>query len=383
MGAAATEISFIGTGDCGPVHGPADGFPVERYTELVRPTLASVDLRFGNCERQYSARGVAKESAPHGRQPPEMAKIFTDCGFEAVTIANNHMYDAGPEALLDTRRLLLDKGIRVTGAGRNLAEAREPAIVEKHGIKVGFLGYCSVIPQGGEAGPDKVGIAPLRVKTDYELRGPHAPARVLTEPDEGDLKMILEDVAALRKRVDIVIPVFHWGVIWVPRVIADYQVTVAHACIDAGADLVLGHHAHVPKAIEMYQGKAIFYSLSNFCMTKPFPSPKWSEEPWKHGALRNHADQNPDMPLLPYGRDARRSLLAKAVFTKSGVREVSFLPMMIDHLYRPEMLHRGDGRFDDMVGYMDWASEGFDHHFEVRGDEVVVTSSAAVRKAAA
>jgi poly-gamma-glutamate synthesis protein (capsule biosynthesis protein) len=230
-----------------------------------------------------------------------------------------------------------------------------------------------VIPEGGEAGPDKAGIAPLRVKTDYEPRGPHAPVRVLTEPDPGDLQMILEDVTALRGKVDIVIPVFHWGVIWVPRVIADYQVKVAHACIDAGADLVMGHHAHVPKAIEMYKGKAIFYSLSNFCMTKPFPSPKWKEEPWKHGALRNHADQNPDMPLLPYGRDARRSLLAKAVFTRSGVKEVSFLPMMIDALYRPEVLRGGDPRFDDMVRYMEWTSEGFGHRFTVRGDEVVIT----------
>src|SRR6185436_5419603 len=182
-----SEISFIGTGDCGPVHGPKDGFPVERYTELVRPVLQTVDLRFANCERQYSARGTARESAPHGRQPPEMAKIFTDCGFEAVTIANNHMYDAGPEALLDTRALLLEKGIQVTGAGKNLAEAREPAIVEKNGIKVGFLGYCSVIPQGGEAGPDKAGIAPLRVKTCYETRGPHYGVRILTEPDDADL----------------------------------------------------------------------------------------------------------------------------------------------------------------------------------------------------
>jgi len=302
-----------------------------------------------------------------------MAKIFTDCGFDAVTIANNHMYDFGPDALLDTRALLLEKGIQVTGAGKNLDEAREPAIVEKNGVKVGFLGYCSVIPEGGEAGPSKVGIAPLRVKTDYEPRGPHAPARILTEPDERDMKMILDDVAALRKRVDIVIPVFHWGVIWVPRVIADYQVKVAHACIDAGADMVMGHHAHVPKAIEMYKGRAIFYSLSNFCMTKPFPSPKWQEEPWKHGALRNHADQNPDMPLLPYGRDAKRSLLAKAIFTQSGVKQVSFLPMMIDKLYRPEVLRKGDPRFDDMVRYMDWASEGFDHKFAVDGDEVVVT----------
>lgn len=373
MAQAASEVSFIGTGDCGPVHGPKDGFPIERYTELVRPALAAVDLRFANCERQYSSRGTVSERAPHGRQPPEMAKIFTDCGFDAVTIANNHMYDFGPEALLDTRALLLEKGIRVTGAGRNLDEAREPAIVEKNGIKVGFLGYCSVIPEGGEAGPHKIGIAPLRVKTDYEPRGPHAPARILTEADDIDLKMILDDVAALRRKVDIVIPVFHWGVIWVPRVIADYQVQVAHACIDAGADMILGHHAHVPKAIEMYQGRAIFYSLSNFCMTKPFPSPKWKEEPWKHGALRNHADQNPDMPLLPYGRDARRSLLAKAIFTKSGVKQVSFLPMMIDKLYRPEVLKQGDERFEDMARYMDWASEGFDHTFTVRGDEVIVS----------
>src|SRR4051812_8856861 len=115
---AVNEISFLGTGDCGPVHGPKDGFPIERYTELARPVLATVDLRFSNCERQYSSRGSAtraasEEQAPHGRQPAEMAKIFTDCGFDAVTIANNHMYDFGPDALLDTRALLLEKGIQV------------------------------------------------------------------------------------------------------------------------------------------------------------------------------------------------------------------------------------------------------------------------------
>jgi poly-gamma-glutamate synthesis protein (capsule biosynthesis protein) len=140
--------------------------------------------------------------------------------------------------------------------------------------------------------------------------------------------------------------------------------------------MILGHHAHVPKAIEVYKNKAIFYSLSNFCMTKPFPSPKWSNDPpWAHGALRNYADQDSEYPLLPYGRDAKRTLLAKAVFGKEGVRSVSFLPMMIDKQYRPEVLHAGDPRFDDMVRYMDWASEGFDHEFTQRGDEVMVTGA--------
>ena len=81
------EIAFIGTGDCGPVHGPEDGFPIERYSELVRPTLARVDLRFANCERQYSARGTASETSPHGCQPPFMAQIFSDCGFDVMSLA--------------------------------------------------------------------------------------------------------------------------------------------------------------------------------------------------------------------------------------------------------------------------------------------------------
>ena len=373
--AAVSEISFLGTGDIGPVHGPQDGFPIERYTELVRPTMFSADLRFGNCERQYSTRGanaLGENIQAHGRQPPEMARIFTDCGFQAVTVANNHMWDFGPEALLDTRALLISKGIVPTGAGKDLDEARKPAIIDCKGIKVGFLGYCAVTPEGGEAGPGKIGIASLRINTRYEGRGPHAPARVITEPDERDMAMILEDVRKLRPQVDVLMVAFHWGVIWVPRVIADYQVTVAHACIDAGVDLIMGHHAHVPKAIEMYKGKAIFYSLSNFCMTKPTRYKSWDETPWLHGALRNHADQDPDMPLLPYGRDAKRTLLAKAILTKQGVKEVSFLPMMIDTKYRPEVLKNGDPRFDDMVKYMDWASEGFDHRFKVVGDEVKI-----------
>ena len=69
-------IRFIGTGDCGPTHGPADGYPIERYTELVRPTLAQYDVRFTNCERQYSARKPQGGLTTHGCQPPEMAKIL-------------------------------------------------------------------------------------------------------------------------------------------------------------------------------------------------------------------------------------------------------------------------------------------------------------------
>ena len=366
------EISLLAAGDCGPSHGIKNGFPLERYTELVRPTLAAADVRYVNSMRQYSLLGTHNEHAPHGRQPPEMAKILMDCGFDVANIGNNHMYDSGPDALLDTCALLRKMGIQVTGAGRDLEEARRPAIIERNGVKIGFLGYCSLLPPGCEAGPGKPGIAPLHIRTSYETRGPHAPVRVRTEPNERDLQMIIDDIRALRKQVDIVIPALHCGIVWLPRIIPDYHVTVAHACVDAGADLVLGHASHVPKAIEVYRGKTIFYSLSTFCLTKPFAGPGWSEAPWKHGATRNHADQDPDYPLLPFGKDAKWTLLAKARLSSAGVKQVSFLPMMIDSQYRPEVLQSSDPRFLAMLRYMEWVSEGFDHHFTVEGDEVVI-----------
>lgn len=365
-------ISLLIGGDCGPVHGARDGFPIESYTELVRPVLKAADMRFVNCMRTYSTRGVYNALAPQVCQPVEMADIFTHGLFDGVTLANNHSYDSGPEAMLDTRALLLERGIRVTGAGKDITEARQPTIVERNGIKVGYLGYCSVGKPGSEAAPGKPGIATLRVKAYYETRGPHEPVRIHTEPDPDDLGMLLEDVSALRRQADVVILAFHSGVIRVPRVVSDYQVTVAHAAIDAGADLVVGHGPHIPKAVETYKGKPVFYSVGVFAMTKPFEAPAWREPAWLHGAVRNHADLDPQYPLMPYGRDCKRSLLVKAVVSRSGVHRVSFLPMMIDRKYRPEVLHHDDPRFSDVFEYMEWASEDMPHSFRVEGDEVIV-----------
>jgi poly-gamma-glutamate synthesis protein (capsule biosynthesis protein) len=81
---------------------------------------------------------------------------------------------------------------------------------------------------------------------------------------------------------------------------------------------------------------------------------------------------DPDYPNLPYGTDAKRSLIAKAVLSKKGVERASFLPVLIDTKLRPEVLKRGDPRFDDAVKYMAWASEGYDAVFRVEGDEVVI-----------
>ncbi|MGI9387426.1 MAG: CapA family protein, partial [Methyloligellaceae bacterium] len=298
--------------------------------------------------------------------------VFEDCGFDIVSVASNHAMDWGPDALLDTMALLQDKGIRTVGGGRNLEEARKPVIVERRGVKTAFLAYCSVLREGYAAGPDTAGVAPLRAHTYYEPFDYQAgvPPRVVTVPYEEDLAAMTADIAAAKKSADAVVVSLHWGIHFIPRAIADYQPIAAEAAFAAGADLILGHHAHVPKAIGVYGGKVCMYSLSNFIMSGVEKSPESGANfEREYGVVLD-----PDYPRLPYGADAKRSLIAKAVITRSGANRISFLPVLIDTDLRPEVLRAGDPRFDDAVGFMDWASEGFPHRFTVEGDEVVVTA---------
>jgi len=179
---------------------------------------------------------------------------------------------------------------------------------------------------------------------------------------------MVEDIAAAKKLAHAVVLSLHWGIHFIPRTIADYQVTVARAAFKAGADLILGHHAHTPKAIGVHQGKACFYSLSNFIMSSTAKSPEKAAEFMQ----RYGVTMDPDYPHLSYGADAKRSLIAKPLLTRDGAQRVSFLPVLIDKQLRPEVLRKGDPRFDDALRFMEWASEGFDHKFTVEGDEVIV-----------
>jgi poly-gamma-glutamate capsule biosynthesis protein CapA/YwtB (metallophosphatase superfamily) len=362
------SIVLLGVGDVGPIHEPVDG-----YSSLVKPTLSAADIRFGQCERTYSDRGSLQvhSGGGHSRCKPHMASVFKDCGFDVVSVASNHSMDWGEDALLDTINLLEDQGIKTVGAGKNLEEARQPAIIEKNGIKVAFLAYCSILRDGYAALPDRTGVAPIRAHTYYEpfdyQAGVHP--KVVTVPYEEDLAAVEADIAQIKKSVDIVIVSLHWGIHFIPRTIADYQPIVAKAVFAAGADLILGHHAHTPKAIGVYDGKVCFYSLSNFIMSGTAKS----EEAAAIFEKRYGVKLDPDYPHLAYGSDAKRTLVAKAVLTRDGVSRVSFLPTLIDKQLRPEVLGQGDSRFDDAVNFMTWVSEGLPHQFTMDGDEILVS----------
>lgn len=365
------EIILLGCGDVGPIHEP-----VGAYATLAKPVLAAADIRFAQVERVYSERGALQlhSGGAHSRVKPHLASVFTDCGFDVVSLASNHAMDWGEEALLDTIELFRGQGIAVAGAGRNLAEARRPAILERNGVRVALLAYCSILQTGYAAGEHKAGIAPLRAHTYYEPFDYQAgvPPRVVTVPFDEDLAGMVADIAAARKAAEVVVVSLHWGIHFIPRIIADYQVTVAKAAFAAGAELILGHHAHTPKAIAVYDGKACFFSLSNFIMSSTAKTPAQAEA----FAKQYGVTMDPGYPHLAYGADAKRSLIARAVLTREGVRRVSFLPVLIDRQLRPEVLRHGDPRFDEAVAFMEWVSEGFDHRFTVEGDDVVVTARA-------
>jgi poly-gamma-glutamate synthesis protein (capsule biosynthesis protein) len=161
----------------------------------------------------------------------------------------------------------------------------------------------------------------------------------------------------------------HWGIHFIPKVVADYERRIAESAFLSGADVILGHHAHLPKAIGIYEGKVCFHGLGNFIMSIPDPSPVRVEQMYRDYGV--HPDEQ--RPRLPFGPDAKHSLLARIRLTKNEVRSVSFHPVLIDEDMRPEALTPADPRFGEEVAYMEWASEGFVHKFCVQGREVTVS----------
>jgi poly-gamma-glutamate capsule biosynthesis protein CapA/YwtB (metallophosphatase superfamily) len=203
IGKISEAVVLLGCGDVGPIHEP-----MAQYSELVRYTLAGADIRFAQVERVYSERGkLQPNGGAHGRLPPHMASVLTDRGFNVVSVAGNHAMDWGPQPLLDTIELLRAKGFETIGAGRNLAEARQPALIDAKGLCVGTLAYCSVLHEGYAAGPDMPGVAPMRATARFEPVD-HQPGGAAT--GDHDAKRagsggLVADVRAAKAQADAVV----------------------------------------------------------------------------------------------------------------------------------------------------------------------------------
>ena len=207
----------------------------------VAPVLRRADLAFGNLECAVSWRGspLAKEYTFRG-SPRALRRIATFTGIDVLNLANNHAADFGTAALLDTVRHVRASGVIPVGAGATLARARRPRVVRRLGLRVAFAGFSDINPPGFVAGPGSPGTSPAT---------PEAVRSV---------------IRAARRRADVVVATFHWGVERAPRENARQRL-LARAALDAGAAAVIGAHPHVLQPVRRAGPRQVVaYSLGNF-----------------------------------------------------------------------------------------------------------------------
>lgn len=172
---------------------------------------------------------------------------LTFAGFDGLSIANNHILDWGSDALEDTIRILKENGIQPAGAGMNYEEANVPAIFAIRGMRLAILAYTTLYPQSLEARKNSAGVS------SFDLEGAKEKIRGLKNSGAAD----------------IVIVSIHWGDEYEAHA-NDEQKMIARALIDAGADLIIGHHSHVVQEVEKYKNSWIAYSLGNFVFDQGF-----------------------------------------------------------------------------------------------------------------
>ena len=338
--------------------------------------IRGADIAFFNCETPYAEKG-SPGMAQHGASHHDPAKMpaLTEAGFNVCTLANNHTLDWGVDAAVECRERLEAMGIAVCGAGRNISEGRKPAIVEKKGVKVAFLGYLSVGPNGYMAEEDKPGCAMVRAHTLYEPYEyqPGTPPKILTWAYKEDLQAMVDDIKKAKQQADIVIMTDHWGIHNAPVVIPDYGYEVGHAAIDAGADLVLGTHPHILKGIEVYRGKVIVHSLANFVMESGIAH---REGEVRALLLKSWRDLTAQI-YRPRHPDQSKSLIIKCIISGKKIQRVSYIPVMLDVDWaNPEPLPRSDPRAQEIFKYMEdiTRASGLDTKYYWDGDEVVISA---------
>jgi poly-gamma-glutamate synthesis protein (capsule biosynthesis protein) len=315
--------------------------------------LGRADVLVANQEVPITDRGrdwpgVVEAGMACIRGRLESVHALTAAGVTAVTLANNHGIDFGPEGLLHTIEHLADHGIAAFGAGVDDLAAHAPLVVERGGTRIANLGYTTVFPPGALAGPDRPGLAGIRVRTAYEQSvavpyQPGTPAITVTFPHEGDVARMEADIAAARSVADLVVVQLHWGVAGHNRALG-HMVELGRTAVDAGADLVVGNHPHVLMGVEVHRGVPIYYNLNHFALDLSAP-PSW---PGRCDAVILRAD-------IEDGRFVRHAVV----------------PVALDPVSHDLSVTRGPAR-DRARDLLLGLSAGAGTRFEVDGDELVV-----------
>jgi poly-gamma-glutamate synthesis protein (capsule biosynthesis protein) len=266
-----------------------DNGPLYPFQQALSLTLEA-DIACGNLELPVTTRsGPVATGGGYGfRGDPVIVQGLVGAGFDVVTLANNHTTDMGEGGLLDTMRYLEEVSIGWVGAGRNREGAHAAWVTEVRGVRVAFLGYNGVGARGNAAGENHAGLAWL------------------------DAAAMAADVRRARQQADVVVVNCHWGEEYTYRLDPERR-AVVDALVQAGADLVVGHHPHNVQNVAFFDHTFVAYSLGNYVFDQD-----WSEESSQGLALRCLVDIN-------------------------GLRSVELVPLSIQET-QPRVLPRAESR---------------------------------------
>lgn len=255
--------------------------------DQVQHVLRQKDLLFGNLETVLSESGTERRKRWVNATPPKAGNYLKEAGFDILSVANNHTLDLGQEGFQKTLDVLDDHGIAYVGGARG-DDSQQGLVVERNGIRLGFLGYTS----GMFRSPPGVTVSKLKKRT------------------------IIEDIRALKTRCDFVVVSLHWGIenVYYP---SPDQVRLAHSLIDNGACLILGHHSHTIQGLERYKDGLIAYSLGNF----QFDTELFKEK-------------------------IKSTMILSVDFDRHGILGYTAIPCVINDDFQPEV---AEGRTREMV----------------------------------
>jgi poly-gamma-glutamate capsule biosynthesis protein CapA/YwtB (metallophosphatase superfamily) len=281
---------------------------IQKYQDYTYPflktadLLKSADITFGNLESPITPGRKINTNEMVFRADPEVVEGLNLAGFDVLTLANNHSLNFGKEGLNDTFGYLKDTGIEYIGAGESVSEAYLPTIREAGYITFAFLGYS----YAGKA------------LDSYESLEYNPTVAFM------DTEKMIVDVEQATNLADYVIVSMHDGYEYqfTPN---QHQKDFAHAAIDAGAALVVGHHPHVVQTMEEYNNGFILYSLGNFVFDQ-----MWSQE-------------------------TREGIIAEIAFSKRGIEGFEFFPIIIEDYSQPRLANAEEGKI--MLNRLD-----FDYH---------------------
>jgi Bacterial capsule synthesis protein PGA_cap len=246
------SVLLAAVGDINLGDGPGaliDAFGPRYPWTATAGTLRRADVAFGNLECAVSTRGapVPKQFNFRGH-PSALRTMAAYAGFDVLNLANNHTGDYGTQALLDTVANVRRFGMKAVGAGGSLASAAEPRVIERLRLRIAFVGFSNILPAEFYAGPTKAGTQPATPQ------------------------LIAAGVRQARKRADVVVATFHWGVERSPTP-DGRQRAFANTALAAGADAVIGAHPHVLQPIERPgRRRLVAYSLGNFVFGASSPA---------------------------------------------------------------------------------------------------------------